>query len=379
MANYTLVQCSICRRERTVPTDNRRAMVNTCTITKGCAGRLFKVGESALALATTPVAGVSDWTAPGTVATVPVASTSPALVSLTNSQSGALVLAIYQNAASTTANPTIRVRLDQLKSQTVSSQQYFFKPTVASTIISGRDSTGRFMRFDAAAAAGGRVFVRVNGVVRTPGVDLTLSANTVTFTSAVAAGAAIDITVYQEQEVISHDLHFAAVTSTPLPADLGAWGNVSWLRELDATGAPRPQRWWVYTSQEMATVPSSAVLRLNSVLRADGVTPLCQLAQARWILSSQPHAAVDRYLNFYVDSTVLHSDYLLSFAANAGNAVLSADSSALAELYPPLQLVASSVPGAGSFRVADSIVSGTALVQDSALARLVGKKIIGPL
>jgi hypothetical protein len=54
MASYVTYQCSVCRRVKDSLKDDTRAAPNQCTITKGCSGRLFKIGESSTASTIAP-------------------------------------------------------------------------------------------------------------------------------------------------------------------------------------------------------------------------------------------------------------------------------------------------------------------------------------
>lgn len=379
MSSYFVYQCSICRRTKDILRDDVRAIPNQCTITKGCEGRLFKIGETAISVAPTPITGLTDWYARGKkVDATPVEATTQT-IALSTTTSGGLTLALYQTPTEHQQNPDIFVKFQQRRVEDISYQQYIFKITTATSLLSGKDSTDKVMRFDQASIDEGRVFVRVNGVAKENNLDMVLSPNTVTFNSSIGVGSTVDVSVYLEKDTIERTLPFSANSSSFTSSTTGAWGNISWLglynesHQLDLTS----KRWYVYHSTGLGGINSSSRLKLDGIYDDTGVNPLGTLSDARFLLASSPYENADRYLNFVISAEVIAEDF--SVASVVGSITeLYADASAIEELYPPIQLL--KVYGTeSSYIVADTFTTSSAVPTDTANIKLSGSKIIGPV
>jgi hypothetical protein len=122
---------------------------------------------------------------------------------------------------------------------------------------------------------------------------------------------------------------------------------------------------------------------MNAIYQDDGVTPIFSAQQidsnsVRFLLSSVPHENTDRYLNFYVAPEVLVDGYALATATSTVMEMF-ADSVALAELYPPLQIFTTVLMTDSSFVTPDTFSTTTSVSADASNVRLAGNKIIGPI
>lgn len=379
MAVYTTYQCSVCRRTKDVLQDNVRAAPNQCIITKGCLGSLFAIGVTSNPSDTAPVEGLTDWYPRGKkVSASPVAATQQS-VSLSCSSTGVLTLAVRMTDAQATANPTLTMALTQRRVDDISYVVYNFKPSASTSTISGKDLTGKNLRFDQSAIDEGRVFVRLNGISIFPGDGITLTPNTVTFTTSVAAGSTVSVSVYSQQNTVSRTLDFEANYSFLVTSGSGSWGNVRWAEDYDdMTGAINPEKWWLYSCTSLGEIASSSRLILDTIFQSDGVTPLVtDFTTVRFLLSGDPHDNTDRYLNFYVDGVGIHDGYALS-SSTATITELFADANVVLEIYPPMQLIKSTVMTNSSFVTADTFPT-TTYSSDASAVRLSGTKIIGPV
>jgi hypothetical protein len=376
---YVTYQCSVCRRKKDLPKDDLRALPNQCTITKGCQGKLFSVGETAFPTATQPVFGLVDWYPRGQLQeSLPIIPGEQTIL-LSTSAAGAVTMAVHMSDADHAANTTLNLNISQLRVEDVASTEYFYVLGSAATMVSGQDANAKTMRFDQAAINDGRVFVIVNGVAKFPGIDLTLSVDKITFNSALPAGTAIDVSVYQQATTIDRVLTFTAnSTKEPLIAG-GSWSNVSWLETYQqySVGAsiPDTMKWWIYTCSSFGDVTTSARIKITGLYNASGSK---LLFPATFLLASTPYEAVDRYLNFSVDISKLSADYAMMVVANTVSE-LAADIGALVEVYPPFQIFRSPAPSSSSLTLPDTFTTSGAIPTDSPLIRLSGKKILGPI
>lgn len=384
MATYITYQCSICRRTKNFIQDNVRSVPNSCTITKGCEGRLFDIGiaPSLSNVATSPE-GLVDWYPRGQAVTVvPVEASVPTTL-LSTSATGVLTLAIYQSDAEAFSRDIVKLLLTQRKVENISYQQYLFKTVVPTTLISGRDLTNKNMRFDQLAIDESRVFIRVNGISRFPGPDpedVVLTPNAVSFNSATPIGATIDVSVYTEKGTIERVLPFVANRTFNVSLNSGSWGNVRWIKEYDSAGLLKVNKWWLYSCVSLDVIPGSARLKLEKLYAEDGTTVLLQeeqLNNIRILLASTPYENTDRYLNFYVDCAKLNQDFALSSVTTSVDELYADD--ALVEIFPPFQLIKDPTLSNSSFVTADTFTSSSSIPTDTVNTRIVGSKIIGPV
>ena len=383
-STYVSFQCSVCRRTKDILRDNFRAAPNHCNITKGCEGRLFKVGEKTIPDIVSPASGLTDWYPRGQTPIITEVTEIPAAIALTTSVNGALTLAIYQSDTDAALRQTLIARFTQRRTEDIKFNQFLFKTVTQTSIISGRDSSGKNLRFDQIAIDEGRVFVRVNGISRFQGSDLdeiVLTPNTVSFNSPIPAAATVDVSVSTEKGTLTRDILFTQ-NATGSVITSGSWTNVRWVREHDnVTKQLKPNRWWLYTSENVSSITSGSSLKLDGIFESDSSTLLFaedSLAFVRFFLAASPYAAADRYLNLIVEANQLSSDFAISVTTDSGIR-LFADHNALIELYPPLTLVSATPSTSSSFITPDEFIGDTSIPSDTSAIRLVGKKILGPL
>lgn len=384
MSTYTSYQCSICRRTIDIVKDNTRAAINQCTITKGCEGRLFKIGESSTATSMAARSDLINWYPRGEQQNIVPVNNEIQTLSLSCSSTGVLTLAIYQSDLEAEARTNLVVKLTQRRIEDISYQQYVFRPSISTTLISGRDTSGKNLRFDQNVIDEGRIFVRINGVSKSIGSasdQITLSPNTISFNSEIAAQSSIDVSIYFEKDTIEKTLTFTANKAFVVNSNSGAWGNIRYITEYGSDGNLKPNKWWLYSCTGFGDITTSSRLKLDSILEENGVTVALagqNLINARFLIASEPFGNTDRYLNFLVECATLNEGYMLSTVNNTITELLT-DINSLKEIYPPFQLVYDTVLQNSSFVTTDTFISSDAIPTDTALTRLVGKKTIGPI
>lgn len=375
MTTYVTYQCSICRRTKDIEQDNFRALPNQCTITKGCSGTLSKIGDTAIASAVDPVNGLTDWYPRGKKIVVTEAPPVSEQISMSCSETGTLTLAVFMTNAEAASNPTLKLIAKQRLSADVPSTEYVYTVAAPTTIISGKDSTGKNLRFDQAAIDDGRVQVLVNGVIRT---DYIATPNVITFATPLAIGSIVEVTVFGIAPTTPQTLEFVANYSFIASESAGSWANIRWVDEYNPTTGDlesdeQSKKWWIYSCSSLSNLSASSILSIVAIKNsAETVT----FSTARFLIAAPPYDSTDRYLNFYIDVTALSNGYLLSSVISSITE-LYAQSEALIEIYPPFQLIHNSNMSNSSYVVADRFPTTDSVSMDE--DRLIGKKIIGPL
>jgi hypothetical protein len=376
-------------------------MPNLCTITKGCLGRLFPIGKTSVLSPTAPVDGLTDWYPRGEVFSVLPAALPEQFLNMSTSVDGALTLALYLPSASISSslNPwgasppsNISVLFEQQLIQDIPYSEYIFSISASGqTIIQGKDTTGKNLRFSTSDVTNGLVFVLVNGVAAFPsstssgGSWWTTINNQLTFYNSLPVGATVTVAVYNIAPTTEVVLPFILNESLPsIDANLGAWGNIRWVQEYDqSTGKIKPQNWWIYSSLSVAQLGIASRLKLeaiytnsqlNSPVLPYSMTPL-DYSGIRFLLAAPPYANSDRYLNYYIDAGTIANNFLL-LSGSVNNMQLSVDSSALVEMFPPFQLIEST--DLSTSYISADVLSST-VSTDSLATRITGTKILGPV
>lgn len=384
MTIYVTYQCSVCRRIKDSLKDKTRATPNQCNITKGCSGRLFKIGESNESSTVDPRSDLVDWYPRGQQQNIIPESAQAEPISLITSNSGVLTIAVYQTAAEATARPNLKVKLIQRKTAEISYQQFLFKFPTTVLVVAGKDTTGKNLRFDQQSIDEGRVFVRVNGVARFSGNsanEVVLTPNKVTFNSEISADATIDISIYNEVDTVEKMLDFTANRAFIVNANSGAWGNIRYVNEYDINGQLKPDRWWIYSCTNHGILAPASRIKFDEVYLDNADTVVVsktELHKVRFLLASPPRANADRYLNFFVDCGELYKSFSL-LTGNGTSVDISADANTLREIYPPLQLTQNPPYRVGSFVTPDVFTYDNSIISDTSQVRLTGKKILGPI
>lgn len=372
MANYVTYKCTVCRRTKDIIRDDVRALPNQCSITKACTGILYKEGEKTIPDIVSPESGVQDWYPRGKKLEVKEASAEDVPVSLSCSSTGTVTLALKLTDAEAAYNQDINVNFVQTTPADIPYQQYLFRPTVDTTLVSGRDSQNKNLRFDQLAIDEKRVYVRVNGVPKVEGVDITLTPNTVTFSSIVAQNSSIEISVYFKKITTERSLSFAANAFNV--SAVGAWGNIRWINRFNSSGAPDAAKWRVYTGR--VSLAESAKLKLVNITDLNNVE-IVQPSSAIFLLASDPFENVDRYLNFIVSADDLTDGYDIHATKNS-TSELAVASNTVAEIYPPL-ILKKSIGIEDSYMQPDTVTTTTSIATDDVANRLPTNKIIGPI
>lgn len=396
MAIYSIMQCSVCRRTKDVLQDNIHAAPNQCTITKGCSGFLFPTGETTNNTPTPLVDGLTDWYPRGQKPVQPPAAPVEQMIDMSTSSAGSLTLALSISDVEANANLSVVALFEQQLSTTIPYSLYIFSVTPATpsdastTTISGKDSTGKNLRFTSEDANTGLVVVLINGIASFNGFAPDGwhpgAANQIITNSRVAIGSVVTVSVYNKPPTVQVPLVFTLNSATALDSNLGSWGNVRWVQGYEAaTGNIETNKWWLYTCTTTNAFVSSARLRLIAIYTdANLNVPILptqlhasDYSGIRFLLAGPPYDNADRYLNFFIDGNLVAGNYAF-LTVTSKITELFADSSTMNEVYPPFQLYERS-DMLGSFVVADTFSTTDSLSSTTPETRISGKKIIGPV
>lgn len=379
MNRYITYQCTVCRRTKDVERDDKRAIPSGCTITKGCGGTLFKIGDKAYAEQTKPVAGVTDWYPRGTSPSKDTGKTASDYVEMSVSSSGALVIAVKMTTDQASTIPELTLKIQQRRVETIPFTQFTFRILVeGTTTVSGRDSQGRNLRIDSTAQSEGRLRVRVNGVET---VDYTVSssvqASTVTFMQPLPLEGVVDIIVFNEKEVEEKELTFATNRTIAVNDLSGAWGNVRWVNRLNPLlSEPNEERFWLYTCTSTASLPSSARIKVVGLYNG---TALFNPERAVFLLASTPYSHVDRYLGLVIPLPTLQEDFDI-LTSSKPTRDFTTDKTNIVSVYPPLMIKRGYVDALNSLTSDDVIPENSgAIPTDSSTVLLTSTLINGPI
>jgi hypothetical protein len=355
MTTYVKYQCTVCRREKTLEQETLRVTPNACTITKACSGILQVLGLTATPINQIPVAGLEDWYPSGSRITVPTTASTPEAVSIGTSDVGAIVIAFKEQDEGSLPS-TIDATFEQRRSENVSYSEYTYRPQSASTVFTGKDTSGKILRIDSAAIAEERIQVRVNGVLT---VDFTATSNTVTLATAAPTGSVVNIRVQSQKETVTRTVTFTRNLQQLPTIARGSWASVDLIRRF--TNGVGLETWWIYSVDSGASL-GTGKLKLVS---------LDTSREAMVLLAHTPFTTFDRYLNFIVPVENLMGDFPINL--DSTTRVLSVDRTLVQEIYPPIQL------SADGFVSPEARVttSSSALVIDDVNVLLQGSKILG--
>lgn len=367
MTNYVKYQCTVCRRTKDIAQDNTRVQLSACIITKGCQGSLWIVGDVKEPQQTESVTGLVDWYPRGSNGSQNAEDNGQnAITLLSGGDNGILFLAIKESDPLILNNSKIKLVLSQKRFDDISKQQYRFVSD-GSSVISGKDITGKILRFNQTAINESRVVVIINGVRNT---GVLLSPDTVNFDvlSTPTIGSNVEVSVYEEKDSILRELVFSLNNSSSSVS--GAWGNIRYTTDNNN------EKWWIYSSVEVNGLPPTARFKIEAINTESDVPLITNMDNARFLLASSPFAHVDRYLNFFVNVSNLASSYSLTTTKN--NVVEMYSSAPVEELFPVFKLVPQTSSIFSSFITSDVITTSSSITTDTSAERLVGVKIIGP-
>jgi hypothetical protein len=301
------------------------------------------------------------------------------MISLANSASGTISIAVLLSDVEANSNEIINLKLIQKRVENLSAQSYSYRTTDSSQIITGKDNAGRILRFNQAAIDEDRVFVKLNGVTKINGTDIVLTPNTVAFNLPIPLGSSVDIAVYAEKGTIEKVLKFN-LNNSLLENNFGAWGNLRYVREINSDGILNVKKWWIYSCLQTNAINYTSGIKIDGLYQEDEITPLkidSNLTDVRFLLSSLANENTDRYLNFYINALELHNDFLMTSIFENVN-TLFANEIALVEMYPPFKLT-SNTTNTGSYIKADTFITSTSIQTDASNTLIQSKKIIGPI
>lgn len=354
--------------------DNVRAIPNQCTITKGCKGILNPVSGI---IYEPPVKNLIDWYPRNKKPIIDVAVEPAPRVSMSCSPTGTLTLAVLLSDAEAFEFQSMSVEFNQRLSADIAAIEYNYITFVTTSVISGRDSQGKNLRFDQTAINEERVIVKVNGVNST---TASLSPNTVTFNPPLPPNTLVEVVVYSKSPSTKVYIQFISNHIANFAANSSAWTNIRWVEDAvpDASG----KKWWVYSATSYGTASASAFLQLSQVVGKDASDNLTLLSSAslgfdnaRFLLSAPPYGNVDRYTQFYLSAPAMASEYKMQTAiATPPTAYVEYD--ALVELYPPMVLSRDTSVSFSSYIAEDE---NTANGSTLSIPILTGSKIIGPV
>lgn len=356
MTTHIKYQCTVCRREKTLEQDTLRVTPNKCTITKACSGILQVIGSTVQQVNVLPVAGLEDWYADGSRAQTTNTASSEIAVGIETSEVGAIVLALKEQDEGSLPS-SIEVTFEQRRAENVSYSEYTYRPQSASTVFTGKDSSGKILRIDAAAIAEDRIQVRVNGVLTT---QFTATTNTITLATPAPTGSVVNIRVQTEKETIIRTVTFTRNTQQVPSTARGSWSNVDLIRRF--TNGVGYETWWVYSVDNLNV--GVGKLKLVSIDTS---------REAMLLLAHTPFSSFDRYLNFVVPSENLEGDFPINVDTQTRE--LTIDRSLVLEIYPPIRLQGDAFIDPES-RVTES---SSAIVADDINVLLKGDKVLGPV
>lgn len=327
MTTYVTYQCSVCRRTTDIEQDTLRALPAQCTITKGCSGSLYKIGQS-LSKSNTPILpGVIDWYPRGKKPSARPTVQPEDVVSLSTSTAGTLTIALRVSNSFVINNPQITMVLRQRLTSDVPYSELVFRPVTQTSIISGRDVAGKNLRFDQAAIDNDRVQVSVNGVVRTPGteaLDFTLQPNVISFNQPLPPKSVVTVLVFSQAPTTLFSVNFTRNDYIQDSINLGSWGNVRFFNTyveniptMPGTAAPGNivdgRRWWVYTATSNSAEKEAQYLFESITNTVSGIQLLpsssLSYSDGAFIASKPPHGNLDRYLNTFLSFDKLKEDF----------------------------------------------------------------------
>lgn len=348
--NYLNYECSICRRIKSFLKDTQRVTPNHCTITKGCLGKLSVVGETKIPTQTKLSAGIEDWYPRGTKR----GNTNDVNVSesfdLSTSATGSLTLAVKGDD---TLPYQLNLTLEQRRVGDIQFQQFTFRLTSGATSVSGRDSSGKNLRFDQEAIDEGRVVARVNGVETTA----TFSGSKVSFITPVVG--VVDVLVYSTKSTTTKILTLTRNKSLNPTLARGSWANINYVERIDIDG--NVSKWYLYSVDTIAGLTTGRIKIEKS----------SEVGEAIFLLASTPYQSTDRYLNFVVPQSSLIEDFNLAHESGE----LTASTEFLSEIYPPISIPNDAFVGPDQFTVAAS----SAIILDTEEVRFASRKILGPV
>lgn len=385
MKGYVRYACTVCRRQKDLPHDPQRAFLRHCVITKGCPGQLLEVDRVAAPRPTPPEPTLLDWTPRGSAPAAEPAPEAPAPVPISTSSTGAITLALFLTLAEFNALAgEVTVTIEARKVEDIALRQYTFHVTAPTATIAGPDDAGLTLRFDAAAIAEGRVLVRVNGVGKFDGVDLTLAPDTITFLAPLAPGDVVGVTVYQALTIVERQLTLLAHAEG---SDPNAWANVRYCEDgAYAPAIDARRRWFLFSTSGTALLGVAGDNRLR-LKQVTGLTVADLATRARFLLAQPPYEGKDRVLTLAVNGGRLQQGFLLRVGRTPTGVQLEADAPAVEDVFPPLQLLVakqpptSALPWGSYVNPAAELVGGTAtsaVLSDGAATALRGKVVLGP-
>lgn len=378
MTTYVTYQCSICRRRKDIAQDNLRAQISQCTITKACSGTLYQIGESLTASQTPNVLGLTDWFPRGQKLNPTAVVQPPKFQTLSNSASGALTLGLFLTNVEANALQTIRLQLKQRLSADVPFTEYAFTQQISGQVVSGRDTTGKNLRFDSLAIAEERVQITVNGIVQIIGEDCVLTPNVITFTENLAEGTKIYVSVFGSAPTTIVEITLIKNSTSNSTTAGGAWANVRLLKSYDDGILPTDKKWWLFTANTVGNIATEAQYQLDRIIDANTDTDaVSSLSLARFFLSAPPYGNVDRHLNLFVDCQKLSEAFLLRSITGASTE-LTAALSVIEDVSPPFQLAGVGVGSANSFIAKNTFLTGQS-GSDIVTNEPTSTRIIGPV
>ena len=369
MSIYNIYTCTVCRRSKSILQDHIYAVPNSCTITKGCGGKLLLVGESSVQTTTPAVPNTTDWYPRGTNVNVNSTQSVVAPVLLSTSATGVVSIAVK---SATQPPASLTLSFSQRRVDDIPYTQYVYMLYTETQLLSGKDGTGKILRFNQAAIDENRVIVRVNGILQVVAVDMTLEPDKINFIGKPKADGSlyypvgnVEVAVYAATDTILRQLTFTQNATSLSSIATGSWGNVKWVEDAG--------QWWIYSCNGVGGLPPAARLKVTSLTDSNNT----EYPDARFVLASDPYDTVDRYLQYGINLSALKNDFSINVVLGTITQ-LYADYSCFAELFPPMVLVTDQTLSLSSFLIADTFSTST-VAQDVTSTKLTGTKVLGPI
>jgi hypothetical protein len=344
--------------------DLKHYTTDRCTITLGCEGRLFPVGETGdgTSLIGIPPVGVQNWYARGETASGTKTLSAPSLYNTSTGTKNQMIIAISNDDVGFVPDETSTFTLNLVAEQQQAKdfRQYTYRKSGSFTIVNGVESsiTKKVLRYTITGINPDIVEVYVDGVKRDRGtganefqlydgtVGSPVPPNSVLFNTMITGVAPqVDVIVTKAATVSTLSLPFTRMINDEARVSLGAWEGVNAVRN-QSTGAIWSLFYCDFT--EIPATPVDVKLRLDvntpSILVQGNV--IVNVTVASILLSNTiVHTSVDRLRGSWAPLSMLSSDnhYLvIKFVSGVRELLITEES--ISDVFPPLEVLRYTAP-----------------------------------
>lgn len=301
--------------------------------------------------------GLVDWYARGQNLANRQVSAADQYVKLSTSPIGGLVLALKIDED--IAPATVTLRMLQRLTADVPFTEYIFNTPSENSVISGRDVSGKNLRFDQRAIDEDRVQVQVNGIVRNVGsgpTDYQLSPNIVTFNTPLVIGDRVSVLLFGTAPTSTSTVLFARNALGSSPSN--AWGNIRWVEIFNSQNGEY-DKWLLYVADSTGAISTEAQFRVERLEDTTSQTKIVELTDVVFLMAYPPYSNVDRDRNTYVKCATLAEDFYLKSSTTAFTELL-VSANLVSDASPAFRLIGSGKPAQdNSYITVDTFPTGT--------------------